>query len=98
MLIFGGAGFIGINWARPSAGEHRRPGARVRQPVADGECEHNLEALQKTARQSERLQITVGDIRDAALVERAVQRGQRDLPTCGAGRRDHVGSRSAPRF
>ena len=34
---------------------------------------HNLEALKRKAGRSERLQITVGDIRDAALVERAVR-------------------------
>src|SRR6476661_8728082 len=47
VLIFGGAGFIGSNWA------HR---------------------LLKTGAGSDRLQLTIGDIRDASLVERAVQK------------------------
>ena len=70
VLIFGGAGFIGSNLAhhlltRTEAKVHiydnlSRPGVR-----------HNLEWLQKTAGRSGRLQITIGDVRDSAMVERA---------------------------
>src|SRR5207302_5902221 len=71
VLIFGGAGFIGSNLAhhlltRTEARVHVfdnlwRPGVR-----------HNLEWLKKTAGNSGRLQVTIGDIRDARLVEKAV--------------------------
>jgi CDP-paratose 2-epimerase len=72
VLIFGGAGFIGSNWAcrlleSTEAKVHifdnlSRPGVR-----------HNLQSLQKVAGGSGRLQITVGDVRDATMVERAVR-------------------------
>ena len=72
VLIFGGAGFIGSNWAhrllqQTDAKVHifdnlSRPGVR-----------HNLESLQLAAGSSGRLQITVGDVREAAKVERAVR-------------------------
>ena len=72
VLIFGGAGFIGSNWAqrllsRTDAHVHvfdnlSRPGVR-----------YNLAELRKTAGSSKRLKVTVGDIRDAELVRKAVQ-------------------------
>jgi len=72
VLIFGGAGFIGSNWAHrlldtTDAKVHifdnlSRPGVR-----------HNLESLQRKAGNSGRLQITVADVRDAARVERAAK-------------------------
>jgi CDP-paratose 2-epimerase len=72
VLIFGGAGFIGSNWAHrllesTDAKVHifdnlSRPGVR-----------NNLDSLQKRAGNSGRLQITIGDIRDAAMVERAAR-------------------------
>ena len=72
VLIFGGAGFIGSNWARrlletTEAKVHvfdnlSRPGAR-----------HNLDFLQKVAGKSGRLQITIGDVRDQAKVSRVVK-------------------------
>lgn len=72
VLIFGGSGFIGSNWAqalleRTEAKVHvfdnlSRPGSR-----------HNLEFLQKTAGRSGRLQITIGDVRDVTMVQRAVR-------------------------
>lgn len=73
VLILGGAGFIGSNVAswilrHSSAKVHvfdnlSRPGVR-----------NNLEWLQQIAGNSGQLQITVGDIRDAAHVERVVRR------------------------
>lgn len=72
VLIFGGAGFIGSNWAarllqQTDAKVHvfdnlSRPGVR-----------HNLDWLQEVAGNSGRLQITVGDVRDATKLERAVR-------------------------
>src|SRR6266436_533717 len=72
VLIFGGAGFIGSNWAHrlletSDAKVHvcdnlSRPGVR-----------HNLRTLQAAAGGSSRLQITVGDVRDAEMVRRAVR-------------------------
>jgi CDP-paratose 2-epimerase len=72
ILIFGGAGFIGANWAEwllknSEAKIHvfdnlSRPGVR-----------HNLNALEKLAGRSKRLQITIADVRDADVVERAVR-------------------------
>ncbi|GAC1430548.1 MAG: GDP-mannose 4,6-dehydratase [Terriglobales bacterium] len=71
VLIFGGAGFIGSNWAHhlltsTDADVHvfdnlSRPGA-----------EHNLQWLQKTAKQTGFLKITVADIRDVHAVRKAV--------------------------
>lgn len=72
VLIFGGAGFIGSNLAEwllqnTEAKIHifdnlSRPGVR-----------HNLSSLEKLAGRSRRLQITIGDVRDAGMVERAVR-------------------------
>lgn len=71
-LLTGGAGFIGSNLASsllrdPSVKVHvfdnlSRPGVR-----------HNLAWLQQLAGDSGRLEITVGDVRDAAQVERAAR-------------------------
>lgn len=72
VVIFGGAGFIGSNWANwllqnSSAKVHifdnlSRPGVR-----------NNLDWLQTNSRGSSRLTITVGDVRNARMVESAVR-------------------------
>ncbi len=72
VLIFGGAGFIGSNWARKlldstEAKIHvfdnlSRPGSR-----------HNLEFLQRVSGKSGRLQITIGDVREQAKVAKVVR-------------------------
>jgi CDP-paratose 2-epimerase len=72
IVIFGGAGFIGSNWTErllrtTEARVHvfdnlSRPGAR-----------HNLEHLKKVAGRNGRLQITVGDVRDASRVSSVVK-------------------------
>src|SRR3954463_12146987 len=72
VLIFGGAGFIGSNWA------HRlleRTDAKIHifDNLSRPCVRHNLVTLQRAAGNSGRLQITVGDVRDALKVERAVR-------------------------
>ena len=72
VLIFGGAGFIGSNWAHhllecTEANVHifdnlSRPGVR-----------HNLGSLQRRTDGVGRLQITVADVRDTAAVEHATR-------------------------
>jgi len=71
-VIFGGAGFIGSNWANwllenSDAKVHvfdnlSRPGVR-----------HNLDWLQQGAQGSGRLTFTVGDVRNAKMVESVVR-------------------------
>jgi CDP-paratose 2-epimerase len=71
VLIFGGAGFIGSNFAR-----HLLTGTDARVHIFDSltraGVHHNLEWLKKTATGAGRLQVTIADIRDAAMVEKAV--------------------------
>ena len=71
-LIFGGAGFIGSNWA------HRllqKTDAKIHifDNLSREGVRHNLRWLQREAGNSDRLKITIADIRDAAAVQRAVQ-------------------------
>jgi CDP-paratose 2-epimerase len=72
VVIFGGAGFVGSNWA------HRllcTTDAKIHilDNLSRAGVRHNLKWLEKTARHSDRLKITIGDIRDPVLVQRAVQ-------------------------
>ncbi len=72
VLIFGGAGFIGSNWAH-----HLLKTTDARIHIFDNlsrrGVHHNLEWLRRECKDSERLKITIGDIRDAGLVQKAVQ-------------------------
>lgn len=71
VTIFGGAGFIGSNLAHSLlTGTDAR--VHVFDNLSRAGVHHNLEWLRKTAGNSDRLQVTVGDVRDAKLVERAV--------------------------
>src|SRR5215472_2488629 len=75
VVIFGGAGFIGSNWA------HRlltTTDARVHifDNLSRRGVDHNLKWLQKAAAGSDRLEITIADIRDAAAVECAVEKAR----------------------
>lgn len=72
VLIFGGAGFIGSNWAHHLL-ERTDAKVHVFDNLSRSGVRHNLESLQRVAGNSGRLQITVGDVRDAAKVERAVR-------------------------
>ncbi len=68
-LIFGGAGFVGSNWAH-----HLLKNTDARIHIFDNlsrrGVQRNLEWLRRECDDSERLKITVGDIRDASLVQR----------------------------
>src|SRR6478752_5448424 len=71
VTIFGGAGFIGSNLAhflltRTDAKVH------IFDNLSRAGVHHNLEWLKKAAANSGRLQVTVGDVRNAQQVERAV--------------------------
>src|SRR5437868_5362009 len=72
VVIFGGAGFVGSNWAN-----HVLNTSNARVHIFDNlsrqGVHRNLEWLRQEARDPERLKITVGDIRDAAAVQKAVQ-------------------------
>jgi CDP-paratose 2-epimerase len=72
VVIFGGAGFVGSNWASYLL---KNTDARVH--VFDNlsriGVESNLECLRREAENADRLKITLGDIRDAASVQKAVQ-------------------------
>src|SRR3989440_10594081 len=70
-LIFGGAGFIGSNLAHHLL---TRTEARVHvfDNLSRAGVRHNLEWLRKAAGNSGRLQVTIGDVRDRRMVEKAV--------------------------
>lgn len=72
VLIFGGAGFVGSNWASHLL---RKTDARVHvfDNLSRRGVRQNLEWLRQEAAGSDRLKVTIGDVRDAVLVERAVQ-------------------------
>jgi CDP-paratose 2-epimerase len=73
VLIFGGAGFIGSNWAHRLL---KTTDAKVHvfDNLSRRGVHHNLKWLQKAAGNSDRLQVTIGDVRDSAMVERAVSK------------------------
>src|SRR5437763_270116 len=72
VLIFGGAGFIGSNWAHFLL-QHSDAKVHIFDNLSRPGVRHNLESVQKAAGTSDRLQITVGDVRDRAKLERAVR-------------------------
>ncbi len=72
VLIVGGAGFIGSNLSRRLL-ETTDAKIHIYDNLSRAGVRHNLDQLQKMAAHSGRLQITVGDVRDAAMVERAVR-------------------------
>jgi CDP-paratose 2-epimerase len=71
VLIFGGAGFIGSNLAHALL---TKADAKVHvfDNLTRAGVHHNLEWLKQSAGNSGRLQVTVGDVRDARQVEKAV--------------------------
>jgi CDP-paratose 2-epimerase len=71
VLIFGGAGFIGSNWA------HRLltttdADVHVFDNLSRPKVEHNLQWLRKVAGGSRRLKVTTADVRDKEAVRKAV--------------------------
>jgi len=72
ILIFGGAGFIGSNWTERLL-KTTEAKIHVFDNLSRQGARHNLEYLQKVAGRNGRLQITVGDVRDACMVNRVVK-------------------------
>ncbi|HVZ18046.1 MAG TPA: NAD-dependent epimerase/dehydratase family protein, partial [Terriglobales bacterium] len=72
VLIFGGAGFIGSNWAHWLL-ENTEAKVHIFDNLSRRGVRYNLESLRKTAAKSGRLKVTIGDIRETAEVERAVR-------------------------
>ncbi len=72
VLIFGGAGFIGSNWASWLL-EQTQARVHVFDNLSRKGVRHNLDFLRKKAGNSGRLKVTVGDVRHVADVERAVR-------------------------
>jgi CDP-paratose 2-epimerase len=72
VVIFGGAGFIGSNLAQRLL-ETTDAKIHIFDNLSRRGVRSNVASLQKLAGNSGRLQITVGDVRDAAMVERAVR-------------------------
>lgn len=72
VVIFGGAGFIGSNLAHKLL-ETTDAKVQIFDNLSRSGVRNNLLALQKAAGNSGRLQITIGDVRDAAMVERVVR-------------------------
>jgi len=71
VVIFGGAGFIGSNLAH-SLLSYTDAKVHIFDNLSRAGVHHNVEWLRKTAGNSGRLQVTVGDVRDVKQVEKAV--------------------------
>lgn len=70
VLIFGGAGFIGSNWAErllTNTDAH----VHIFDNLSRGKVKHNLQWLQKVAEGTDRLRVTIADVRDAREVNKA---------------------------
>jgi CDP-paratose 2-epimerase len=72
VLVFGGAGFIGSNWAEWLL-QNSEAKVHIFDNLSRTGVRHNLHSLEKLSGRSRRLQVTVGDIRDSEMVERAVR-------------------------
>jgi CDP-paratose 2-epimerase len=70
-LIFGGAGFIGSNWAYYLINDTDAQ-VHIFDNLSRPKVQYNLRWLQRTALGTGRLKVTVADIRDAAAVRKAV--------------------------
>ncbi len=85
VLIFGGAGFIGSNWANYLLTQTEAH-VHIFDNLSRRKVEHNLQSLQTLARGTNRLKISVADVRDARAVEKAV---------CGASEIYHFAAQVA---
>lgn len=72
ILIFGGAGFIGSNWAHHLL-TNTNAQVHIFDNLSRGKVRHNLQWLHKMAESSGRLQVTIADVRDAGAVNKAAQ-------------------------
>src|SRR5579883_1490497 len=72
VLIFGGAGFIGSNLAHELL-VNTEAKVHVFDNLSRAGVRHNIQWLQRAAKGSRRLQITIGDVRDEAMVTRAAR-------------------------
>ena len=70
-LIFGGAGFVGSNWAGYLL-KHTEARVHIFDNLSRPGVQRNLDWLRQQA-DPDRLTITIGDVRDAALVQRVVR-------------------------
>ncbi len=89
IVIFGGAGFIGSNWTERLL-KTTEAKVHVFDNLSRQGARHNLEHLQEVAGRTGRLQITVGDVRDAVMVSRVVKYANRNLQFRRAGRGHHL--------
>src|SRR5512132_4080891 len=71
-VILGGAGFIGSNLNHHLL-EHSDAKVHIFDNLSRPGVRYNLDPLQRAAGNSGRLQITIGDVRDAAMVERVLR-------------------------
>jgi CDP-paratose 2-epimerase len=71
VLIFGGAGFIGSNWANYLL-TNTDAKVHIFDNLSRRKVEHNLAWLQALADGTNRLKITIADVRDARAVKKAV--------------------------
>jgi CDP-paratose 2-epimerase len=70
VVIFGGAGFVGSNWAHYVL-TNSDAQVHIFDNLSRGKVKHNLQWLQKLAQGTRRLRVTVADVRDASAVEKA---------------------------
>src|SRR3954470_19975272 len=71
VLIFGGAGFVGSNWAQRLLTSTDAQ-VHVFDNLSRQKVKHNLQWLQKLAPATKRLRVTIADVRNAEAVEKAV--------------------------
>src|SRR5690242_8263032 len=70
ILIFGGAGFVGSNWAHHLLTKTNAQ-VHIFDNLSRGKVRHNLQWLHKMAESSRRLRVTIADVRDANAVNQA---------------------------
>src|SRR5438105_5151221 len=71
VLIFGGAGFVGSNLAQHLLNQ-THANVHLFDNLSRRKVEHNVQWLQKLAKGTGRLKVTVADVRDANAVAKAV--------------------------